>query len=138
MFHGFFRLSGWRKVIALLGLAGSPLVGVLLAPAARFPEHVEVAVFLSAVGMFLFALVLLWPGLAQLREVALTSVAPSKSANDPEEMPPAAKDSDQSLQQAANHDSDHHQSQLHALRELVTADPQRAAQVLKCWITADA
>ncbi len=138
MLHGFFRLSGWRKVIALLGLAVGPLVGALLAPEARFPDHVGVTVFLSAVGMSLFALVLLWPGLAQLTEVSLTSAAPSEPANDSEEMPAEAGDTDHPPQQPANQDPDHHQSQLCALRELVAVDPQRAAQVLKCWITADA
>jgi len=88
--------------------------------------------------MFLFALALLWPGLAQLTEVSLTNATPSESANDSEEMPVEAGDTDHPPQQTANHDSDHHQLRLCALRELVAVDPQRAAQVLKRWITADA
>lgn len=138
MLHGFFRLSGGRRVIALLGLFLGPIVGVLLAPEARFPDHVGVTVFISAVGMFLFTLVLLWTGLAQVTDVSLINAAPSESAIDPKEIAAQAGDADHPPRQPDQYDSGNHRSQLCALRELVAVDPQRAAQVLKRWITADA
>ncbi len=138
MLHGFFRLSGGRRVIALLGLLLGPIVGVLLAPEARFPDHAGVTVFISAVGMFLFALALLWTGLVRVTDVSLISAAPSESAIDPKEIADQAGDADHVPRQPDQYDFGHHQSQLCALRELVAVDPQRAAQVLKRWITADA
>ena len=124
MFQGFYQLSTGRKSIIVAGLGFSPLIGAGLAPLAWFPHHGGLTVFLSALAMLLFAVVLLLPVLAQLAAHSPTRVAGPEMVRE---------------EDGSSHDSaaDVPRASIEAARELVESDPQRAAHILRQWIAGN-